>query len=316
MRFGILSASSKSTLQLTKLFPESFFLARLLLSSREQSKNFTYMKKVLFSFVFAALAYTPSGHAQVVFNTTKFSQNFTSSTTLSSYINATTPNSGQWNAIGTSGAGTTVSVAANNLSFTRGAGNAGSFSRTTDFSPTPLALKYVFNLSISGNSVAQTTAAVWQIGSGYGTANSTESNANTYARIGLNLTTTAGQFTLRELGTSTNSSAFSGTQTITWILNNTGASYSYTAPDSTVQVLANDTADLWIGNTLAFDGYAVTTASQSMTDLKFAFTAGSATVTMDNFNISTIPEPHEYAFAITGLLGLTIYLRRRRNLLS
>src|SRR4051812_44371066 len=70
-----------------------------------------------------------------------FDQNFNSSNVVSDYVNSTTPDSHQFNAIGTSGAGVTVAISSGALSYTRGTANAGSFSRTTDFSPTPSTLQ-------------------------------------------------------------------------------------------------------------------------------------------------------------------------------
>jgi len=249
-----------------------------------------------------------STDAQVI-----FSQNF-SSTTLSDYI-STTPDSGQWNAIGSSGAGVTLSVSGNNLSYTRSAANVGSFSRTTDFSPAPAALEYIFDLSVSGNTSATTSAAVWQIGSFFSTNNSAEINADVYARFALNFTATDGTFVIRDITNGTNSASFSGTQTIMWVLNNSGSSVSYINPSATGSSLANDTADLWIGTTLVFDDVAVQTADQILTDLKFAFSAGSGTITMDNFSITAIPEPSTYAF-FGGLAVLGLVARRRKTRLG
>ncbi len=219
-----------------------------------------------------------------------FQQNFSSSTVVADYVNAA-PSNGQFNAIGSSGAGTILSInttGSNKLRFAR-TGNAGSYSRTTDFSPTPTSLMYRFDLTVSGNSVAQTTAAVWQVGSGFGTANSGEANANVHSRIGLNWTNTAGQFSIRNLGTSVNSANYSGTQTITWVINNSGATLIYKAPDGTYETVGDDVADLWVGTTKEFDEIAATTSTQSLTDLKFVFTAGTGTVDIDNILIDQIP---------------------------
>jgi len=218
-----------------------------------------------------------------------FNQNFTSSTTLSDYV-STTPNNGQFNAISTSGAGTVISInttGGNKLRFAR-TGNAGTYSRTTDFSPVPTSMIYKFDLTVSGNNAAQTTAAVWQVGDGFGTANSSETNANTHSRIGLNLTATNGQFSIRDLGASNNTTNFTGTQSITWVINNSGATLSYTAPDGTTESVANDRFDLWIGSTKAFDERSAETATKTLSDLKFAFSTGNATIDIDNINITTI----------------------------
>ena len=72
-------------------------------------------------------------------------------------------------------------------------------------------------------------------------------------------------------------------------MNNSGATLTYRAPDGSNESLANDTADLWYGTTKAFNDYAVTTVGQTITDLKFAITAGSETVKIDNLLIDPIP---------------------------
>ena len=243
-----------------------------------------------------------------------FEQNFSGSTVLSSYISAT-PDSGQWNAIGTSGAGVSISVASNNLAFTRSAVNAGSFSRTTDFSPTPDTMIYRFDLSVSGNTSAMTSVAVWQLGSGFGTANDAESNLNTYARFALNLTATDGIFQIRDIQNLTNSGNLSGTQSIMWVLNNSGISFSYTSPLGSASTVANDTADIWAGTNLLFNDVAVTTPTQTLSDLKFAYTQGNGTITMDNILI-TVPEPGVGALLGAGAIILPWGLRRARRIKS
>jgi hypothetical protein len=240
---------------------------------------------------------------------TIFQQNFSSSSTVSDYVSAT-PNIGQFNAIGTSNGNATIAITSGALAFTRSADpNGTTFSRTTDFSPTPDAIMYQFTLNVTGNTAAQTTAAVFQVGSGYGTANSAETNANTYGRIGVNLGSNAGEYALRNIGASTNSPTLTGPQDITWVLNNSGATLNYMPPAGGSTTVLNDTADVYAGNTLLFDDIAVTTTTQTMTDLKFAFTAGFATISIDNMLITAIPEP----VSMTSLLlvGGLLFARRR-----
>jgi hypothetical protein len=97
-----------------------------------------------------------------------------------------------------------------------------------------------------------------------------------------------------------------------WVLNNSGISFSYTSPTGSSVTVANDTADLWAGATQVFNDVAIQTASQVMTDLKFAFDNGSATVSMDNFLI-TIPEPKTWVMIGIGTSFMLWNLRRRRR---
>jgi hypothetical protein len=238
-----------------------------------------------------------------------FSQDFSTNNTVATYVSSTTPNSGQFNAISSSGVGTVVSVTTGVLTFARTTGNTGSYSRTSDFTTIPSAIIYKLDLTVSGNTAAQTTAAVFQVGSAFGTANAAENIADTYARFGINFGATAGEFGIRDVTNSTSSALFAGTQTITWVMNNTGSSLNYFAPTSASTALANDKADLWVGTTKILNSVAVQTTSQTITDLKFAFTAGTGTIGIDNIQITVIPEP---SAALLGGLGMLALLRRRR----
>lgn len=213
-------------------------------------------------------------------------QDFTSSTVVADYVSPT-PTNEQFNAVSSSGTGTVISINENNLQFSR-TGNAGSFSRTTDFSPVPSTLIYKIDISVSGNTAAQTTAAVFQVGSGFGTANSTESNDNTYARFAINFTETDGTFAIRDITNGNNSENLSGKQSITWVLNNSGSTVSYLGPDDEMYMLYDDRTDIWAGTTKLFNGVEIQTPTQSITDLKFAFTAGTGTISIDMIHIDPI----------------------------
>jgi hypothetical protein len=236
-----------------------------------------------------------------------FTQNFSASSTVSNYVNSLSPDNGQFNAISSSGAGTVLSITSGKLRFARTA-NAGSYSRTTDFSGPPTSLIYKFDIQISGNSVAQTTAAVFQVGSGFGTANSTQANADVHSRIGINTTATAGRFTFRDLGASSNSGNLDGSQSITWVINNSDGTLTYKAPDGTYETVATDKYDLWAGTTRLFNDASATTTTQTLADLKFVFSAGTATIDLDNIVIDPIPSAPSAAptFSSVGSTGFTV----------
>lgn len=249
-----------------------------------------------------ALAISPtvvlSQETDLAPKTALFAQDFSSSSVVADYVSGT-PNAGQFNAIGTTGGGMVISISGGQLQYSRTA-NSGSFSRTADFTPTPTTMKYAFDLTISGNTAAQTTAAVLQVGSGFGTGNTAEVNANVFSRIGVNWTVNAGEYSLRNIATSTNSPNFSGTQTVTWFMNNSDASLSYFAPDGSTEPLADNTADLWIGTTRVFNDFAATTPTQVLTDLKFVFNAGVGTIQIDNIHIEDILVPTAAAVSLSG----------------
>lgn len=64
---------------------------------------------------------------------------------------------------------------------------------------------------------------------------------------------------------------------------------TYRGPDGSNESIANDTWDLWIGTTRELNEIAATTASQTLTDFKFLWTNGNATIDQDNFLITPIP---------------------------
>lgn len=213
-------------------------------------------------------------------------QDFSASTNLASYISAT-PSAGQWNQIMSNGT-LAVDASTGALRFTRANSGTGTFSRTTDFSPVPGAIAYAFDLGVSGNA-ADSTAATMRVGSGFTTANNDETDALTYAQLGIAFQATAGSFRLRDITNGGSSAAFSGTQRVTWVMNNSGATITYATPDAGSASLANDRADVWVGTARVFAGVAVQTATQTITDLKFVHRNGTGTIVLDNFDVHSVP---------------------------
>lgn len=248
------------------------------------SKSLSFFEKTILT---SAIAISGIVSAQ-----STFQQDFSSSTTVADYV--ASPASGttdKFDAITSSGSGTVWSAAGNNLKATR-TGNAGQFSRLGITGTTaPVAMSVVFDVSVS-STTAQTNAGGIFIGNGYSsTANSTPTNATTNSRLGFNFTTTDGSFTIRNIAGGSNSSVLTGVQKITWIINNSGADLTYTAPDGSSQTVATNKADVWTGTTIAFDEMAATTNGVALNDLKFAFTAGTGSITLDNIVVIPLTNP-------------------------
>ena len=220
-----------------------------------------------------------------------FQQQFGSSTTVSDYVQSSTPSNGQFNAISSSGTGWTWSINNEKLRFNWSAANNGSATRTTDFGGNPTSLMIRFDLQISNNSLATTGAFYFSIGDGYTTANSGPAGTLTHSRFAINTTTTNGTFAIRKNeSTAANSSSLSGNQTITWVINNSGSSMSYTAPDGSSETVANDTWDIWAGTTKIFNDIAALTSTQLLNELKiYGNTSATVTTDIDNFLIDPIP---------------------------
>ncbi|MBL0356920.1 MAG: Ig-like domain-containing protein [Chitinophagaceae bacterium] len=235
----------------------------------------------LFSNIVIAAMIILSGSSQA--QTTIFSQDFSSSTTVSSYVSAT-PSNGQFNAITVAGSNT-VTINGGALRFTRG-NNSGSFTRSTDFSPVPTAIVYSMSVKISGTGGNQNSAATFQVGSGFNNGtNGVETNP--YAEFSIDFRN-GNRFRLRESGNASANFNDGSFNTITWAINNSGSTLSYTAPDGSTESTLNDKMDVWLGTSKIFDDVNVTTASGTITDLKFAFVSGTGTIDIDNINIYSI----------------------------
>jgi hypothetical protein len=250
----------------------------------------------------AAFFVTPAD-GQVVFQ-----QNFSSSTNLADYVGTGT---NQFNAISSSGAGFSWSLNNGRLRAAR-TGNAGTLARTTDLA-TSFGAIYQFSITPVDLTSVTTTAITFQVGSGFTTNNSVDPIASTHSRFAINFAnTTTDAFTVRDIAGGTNGSGtFTGTQNIFFVVNNTGGSFSYTAPDGSVHAVANDTWDLWVGTSQQFNDAAATTGSVSPTDFKLTYPTGTGSIEFDNFVVTAIPEPSTW---IGGALAVAFvaFLQRRR----
>ncbi len=217
-----------------------------------------------------------------------FSQNFTSSASVSSYIDNSNPVTTKFNSI-TGGLGTNLSIVSNALRFQKLGTIPGSFSRTIDFPGPPTLLSVKFTLAVSGNNTAQTKAAELQVGRFFTTNNDREFNVSTHSCIGIDLTATNGVFALRHIDAGESTLGFAGSQNITFIINNYGATANYLAPDGSTESVDNDTWDLWVGTTKVFDNKSATSANNDLTDLKFAFVQGLGSIDITNILVDNLP---------------------------
>lgn len=216
-----------------------------------------------------------------------FSQNFTSSGSVSNYIDNANPGTTKFNSI-TGGLGTNLSIVSNALRFEKLGNIPGSFSRTIDFPGPPTLLSVKFTLAVSGNNTAQTKAAELQIGRFFTTNNDREFNVSTHSCIGIDLTATNGVFALRHIDAGESTVGVAGPQNITFIINNNDAVASYMAPDGSTESVDNDTWDLWVGTTKVFDNKAATSANNDLTDLKFAFVQGIGNIDITNILVDNL----------------------------
>jgi len=200
------------------------------------------------------------------------------------------PESGAWDSFGASSARSTFTNTSHSMRISSAPGDAVSLSRTTDFSPTPVAIVCTFNLALSGLGPGRPAPQVLRFGSGFSTSNVDESDAHTYARLGID-PGPEGEFRVRDLVAGRSSPTCAGTQAITWALNHSGRALSYPGPDGAAESIANNRMDVWVGRTKVFDDIAVTNPMISITDLKWFWGSGSGsgTTSFGCFQVATLP---------------------------
>ena len=223
---------------------------------------------------------------------TIFTQDFDSSSILSNYFNSS-PTTNQFRAISANG-GASVDIVSNALQMAKNTGTTAYAERNVDFSTVPTGMVFKFDLTVSGGAAA-TSAMIIYVGGDISNSSAIPSNSNVYARLAINTTSTSGEFVVRDITNTTNgANTYSGTKTITWVLNNTGASKNYTGPDASTEPVANDAADIWVGTTKEFNDISIQTASQTLARFKFLASSweNNTTITIDNIviqNESVLP---------------------------
>jgi hypothetical protein len=223
-----------------------------------------------------------------------FSQDFSFSTSVADYVSLS-PNNQQLTSIQATGALAGVAISGGALVLSRNGGNVAYFARTSNFSSVPNLLLIEFDFAIPVSTASVTSGAIFRLGRNYTDDGTIPANADTYARIGVNLTGNANEFQFRDISNGTNSPTFSGTQRITWLLNNTSLSTTYIAPNGSSQSVAPAKFDLWVGNDLVFDEVD-RLSNVAVEDIKLMFSAGEGSLSFDNFTIKNwqIPLPLEW----------------------
>ncbi|MES2730661.1 MAG: hypothetical protein V4714_02900 [Bacteroidota bacterium] len=199
------------------------------------------------------------------------------------------------------------STTGNNLKLSLAGSGTAYAVKTTSFAA---ASAMVIQFDLSATSAGATTN-VASILMGTGLTNDATVNTAT-ARLQVNLGSGSNDYTLTHPdGTPTNSSNSNSTQTVTWVINTSGSTVSYTKPDLTgLNSLATGKADVWLGNTLFAAGLAVQTPAQAMTQVKVVMTSGSGSLVLNNIRINplgtittgTVTSP----YCITALTGVAL----------
>jgi hypothetical protein len=222
-------------------------------------------------------------------NAQLFNQNFNSSSVLSDYFSST-PNTNQFKIISTTNSSSQVAIVNNQLVFTRlGEATTVAYAeRNVDFSTSPSALKIQFKFSVSGGS-AGTNIFALAVGSDVSNSGTPPTISNLFGRISFNSTSSEGEFKIRDVTNGKNgSNTYIGEQIVVWVLNNSGVSQSYLAPNGEYESIADDKADIWVGTTKEFDEINVDNSTQTLARFKFytnsSWAVGS-TISIDDLKI-------------------------------
>ncbi|MBU6158916.1 MAG: T9SS type A sorting domain-containing protein [Bacteroidetes bacterium] len=237
------------------------------------------------------------GAGQVIITTPTcsplFQQDF-SNNSIGDYFNSPSdagfiPSFGQFNSI----APADVTINLNQLRMLRST-SARWVTRTTNFSPEPTALMVSFDISLSFTAGPSPVIGAFRGYLGDGLPTSTTAPATTHhSGIGVDFTTTNNQWKISNL-TTAGTNTYSSSQTITWVVNNSGASITYRAPNGTNETVANDRWDLWVGSTKELDEQSAANATRALFNVELYTSGGATTGTFDIDNlliapISTIP---------------------------
>lgn len=141
------------------------------------------------------------------------------------------------------------------------------------------------------------------------------------SQFGVDFSATPGQFRLRNVANNSVSTFFTGTQAVSWYINNTGSALSYTAPGGAAAQVAHDTADIYVGNQLVFDDIAQPNSNPlRLHDFKISWTTGvtlniGTVFHVDNIlvsDITPVPEPGASTWIAAAAAGWALLRRPRR----
>ncbi|WP_372775100.1 T9SS type A sorting domain-containing protein [Mangrovibacterium sp.] len=218
-----------------------------------------------------------------------FEQDFSSSTNVSDYVSSI-PNSGQFDAISPNGTAVTSSIENGALRFNRTGTGSIYVNRNFTFAtnPTVVQLKLDFEVRNYQTGTQNPLFSVF-VGSGFSSASS-GSSSDFASRFGIQAQTGSGEFkvsTIDNIGGAPSSGIFTGKQTITFIVNNSGSDKNYTAPDGSFENVANGKMDVWVGTTKGIDDFSLknTDAKGEISGFKIQATSASGTGVFDFDNI-------------------------------
>ncbi len=233
-----------------------------------------------------------------------FFQDFSASTDVVDYFNASAPTQNQFNDIGAEADAGNWSINAGRLAISRpglsGSNNGAGFTRVTPFAGPPTVLKMSFDLAISGNNGTFSDVAALSFGnfSSVSDYNSGGASANKVYEISIK-GDGAGLFHFRINGVVAGEFVAAGSpNSIIFYLNNSGQTLPYEGPDGGNYTVDHRKASLWVNGSLIYDNQAAPSGytADAIKSIKFRTSTSEAmTFAFDNVVIenafSTTTDP-------------------------
>ncbi len=220
------------------------------------------MKKITYLIVLFLWVGIGNSFAQV------FSQNFSSSTTASSYVNATTPNSGQFTFFSAFGSSPFV-IDNGRLKINKNGTGSAQAVRNVNFATTPKVAIIKFKMEVTNAvnpSASITNHGHFFVGNGFENSANLPDNVagagNAHSKFGISIS--GNSFSINIMSAlngqtkapESSTQLFSGEQQITFVVNNSDNPIVYQAPDGTNVNVENDKWDLWVGTTKIYGNQA------------------------------------------------------------
>jgi hypothetical protein len=236
-----------------------------------------------------------------------FSQNFTSGTSVSDYnantVTGTVTGNDKFNYVDI-GQSAIVSAAGNNWQVSNTGDGDTAWGKTLSATPLPL-LRFQVDVTLA-------FAAGLTLGDpiGYFDFGSPANGASSWGNMAFTVGSAANTWGI--LG---GSGEFTGTQTVTMFLNDSGSGAQYTNPLGNQQSVANGYNDVWIGNVFAGSiNYPWIDDRNDITGFRYVspngWLVGQTTTTFDNFNVQSVPEPATLGMVSIAAAGLLLFRRR------
>ncbi|WP_298767172.1 T9SS type A sorting domain-containing protein [uncultured Polaribacter sp.] len=230
-----------------------------------------------------------------LFQAQVFIQDFEGSTAVSDYV-STVPSIGEFNGLTQGQTGLTTTITNGALQFER-TNTATMFAyRNFNFSENPTLVQFQFDFELENyQSGTQNPLFSVFIGNSFSNA-SFGTNSSFASRFGILGKDGSNEFrvtTVDNINGAPSSGFFTGKQTITFIINNSGSSQNFDAPDGNSTTIPTGRMQVWVGTTKAIDNFSlrnIESPKADITGFKIQATSrsGLGTFSFDNIEFKDL----------------------------